>query len=369
MRCAVIGMGRIGASVYQDLAPRLPSIIGLDIDGKRVAELAAQGFRVTTDFQDCTDIDVWIICTATGRNMETILSLGAALTPGPGSLVSVESTLLPGTMGDLAARFASRGFRAGQDFFLVHVPHRVMLGCDASTLSMPRVIGGITPHCLDKGMAFYRPLVSDLVPVTDIRVAELSKIVENSLRFVDIAFAETVAAICAAAQGLDFQSLRQAVNSKGNVRLLDVDYGIGGECLPKDIGFLNRVFPSPVLSGAVEADLRYREDLQGRALAAALAGGRSVLVDGVGYKPGIADLSFSRAVETAKSLQAAGARVFVYDPLFPDEVLKKEGLVPVATPEGPYDLIIRRGRFLTPQEAQEVRGMREVQEVHNWPES
>lgn len=101
---------------------------------------------------------------------------------------------------------------------------------------------------MEKGHLFYDPLVPRLVEVSDVRVAELSKVVENVKRYVDIAFAQELYIFCRD-QGLNFEELRQAVNSKNNVEILGTDWGIGGECLPKDMKFLQRVCHSVLLDG------------------------------------------------------------------------------------------------------------------------
>ncbi|MDP2858661.1 MAG: UDP binding domain-containing protein [Bacillota bacterium] len=342
-RCTIIGMGHIGKALYADLNGRVDSLNGLDANHERVKALREQGYRVSTDHTGCEGTDTWIITASTGLDMSNMLEIARSFVPAPGALVSVESTLSVGTMARLAAYYLSEGISPGSDVYLVHAPHRVMFGHDHSTLSMPRVIGGITPECLARGMSFYSQLGASLVPVQDIRVAELSKLVENSLRHVNIAFAEAIAVACSQA-GMDFPALRSAVNTKGNVHLMDVDYGIGGECLPKDIRLLQHFAGSPLFESAILADRDYQRNLLDHAQQA----GEKVLVRGITYKPGVPDVEHSLALDLALALQDAGSSVEVYDPLVPPAEVLRLGLVPAEDPfntQG-YDIIIERGRIV-----------------------
>ena len=342
-RCTIIGMGHIGTALYDDLDGRVDSLNGLDTNRERVKALRGQGYRVSTDHAGCEGTDTWIVTASTGFDMSNMLAIARSFVPAPGALISVESTVTVGTMARLAAYYLREGITPGSDVYLVHAPHRVMFGQDRSTLSMPRVIGGVTPECLARGMSFYSRLGASLVPVQDIRIAELSKLVENSLRHMNIAFAEAIAVACAQA-GMDFAALRSAVNTKGNVLLMDVDYGIGGECLPKDIRLLQRFAGSPLFESAIRADRDYQRTLLDRALRA----GKKVLIRGITYKPGVPDVEYSPGLELALALKGAGSSVEVYDPLVPRAEVSRLGLVPADAPfdTQSYDIIIERGRIV-----------------------
>ena len=344
MKCAIIGLGNIGMAVYQDLAAVWPDITGVDINAQRVAYLQKQGVQATTDMNACAHSDVWIICASTGPHMENIFAITDSMAPKKGALISIESTLQVNTMQELARRFNARGYRPGEDIFLVHTPHRIMFGSNTSTLSMPRVIGGVTNQCLEAGTRFYESLHATLLPVPDVRLAELAKLVENSSRYVEIAFAEAIANYCTS-KNLDFLLLRNAVNSKGNVTLRNVDYGIGGECLPKDIAFLQAECHSPLFSGAMATDKNYRKNLLRRVLRL----GRRVLIRGVGYKPGLGDMAYSRGVELARRLTAQGCAVDIADELISSAALRQAGLHPADTSDdtGNYDVVVERGRLIT----------------------
>lgn len=332
MRVCVVGVGNIGLNLLLSLRRAGIDAVGQEISPRRIADLASQHVdRVYASPSDVGGIDAWLLTTSTGPDLSHLMAAVSAISPRKGALVSVESTLPMGTMAKLAEHFEARGYMVGTDLFLVHVPHRILFGVESSVFDAARVIGGVTPACRHHGEAFYQPLIARLLPVEDVRVAEMAKIVENSLRFVEVAFAEELYRYCRDRQ-IDFQRLREAVNSKGNVRLLDVDYGIGGECLPKDIRFLHSELPSPLLEGAIAADEGYRAMLRDAA-----AGAQRVLVDGITYKPGYPDVKMSMAVELARALQAEGKQVCVHDPLLTPEIVAELGLT-WGEPNQAYDV-------------------------------
>lgn len=323
MKICVVGLGNIGFNLFTYLTHKYPeSVIGVDIDENRIMELRDQGYNVTSDYRVLTAIDVWLMAPSTGDKGQNLLAALGQMIIYPGSLISIESTLPIGTMQRIREFLEDKGFKLGTDIFLIHVPHRVMFGVDKTVCDTPRVIGAYTKACLEKGQQFYTPLVPQLVEVTDVRVAELSKVVENVKRYVDVAFAQEIYRFCND-QGLDFTELRKAVNSKNNVELLSTDWGIGGECLPKDLRFLQTVCHSSLLEGAEQADQEYRDELVQQ-----VGMDKKVLVKGLSYKNGVKDLKHSRGVDLVRALEAAGNMVWVEDPLFTADELCKAGFRP-----------------------------------------
>lgn len=336
LRVAVVGVGNIGLNLLQSLRQRGVAAVGIEISAARRAALQKQQVQeIYASASEVGRIDVWVLTTSTGPQLSHLFDAISQLTPEPGALLSVESTLPVGTMEQLAEHFSGRGYRVGHDLYLAHVPHRILFGVEASVFDAARVVGGVTPACQERALAFYQPLVRELHPVADVRLAELSKIVENAARYYEIALAEELYGYCEAI-GLDFQALRAAVNTKGNVQLLAVDFGIGGECLPKDIGFLQQALQSPLLAAAIEADMAHRIRLQ-----AAAAGHKRILIRGITFKPGYPDTRFSPAVALALALQTQGKEVYVYDPLVGPEAVAQLGLR-WGDPGGHYDLIYER---------------------------
>ena len=337
MQTCVIGLGNIGSQLLKDLIRNNINSVGVDINPQLVASLQAEGYTVSTKVDDFKSSDVWLISISTGPNMEQLFQLIKELQPKQGSLISIESTVIPGTMNTLANWFQSLHYTIGQDLFLIHVPHRINFGIDQSVFDSARVIAGLTNPCLQTGLAFYKTLVPYLVPVSDIRLAELSKIVENSIRHLNIALAEILSQYCLE-EGLDFNELRSAVNSKGNVSLLDIDYGIGGECLNKDMQFLTAITNAPLLESALETDAVYRDQLYNL-----LKAESGVLIKGVTYKPDLKNLNFSCGIELYQKLNAYGTPVYVTDPMYTAEELADLGLRPWKDEE--ISKVIYRGKI------------------------
>ena len=321
MRIAVIGLGRIGGQILRELGPRFPETIGVDLDPEKVELMRVEGLIATTRYEEAAGCDVYLVAVSTGPRMERVLAAANKMEPANGALVSIESTLVPGTMARLASAFRERGLVPGQDLYLIHTPHRILFGDEKSIFGQPRVMGGITPACVEHGLAFYRQLVPEVMAGSDVRLVELTKVVENTLRHMEISCAEALALYCQEA-GLDFDELREMVSTKGNVRLLKAEYGIGGECLPKDISFLFETTGCRLLADAMAVDEEYRNWLFRAAKAP------RVLVRGLTFKPGWRDLEYSRAVELVERLRHAGCEVFVEDPLYTAEELEAEGFRP-----------------------------------------
>lgn len=320
MKICVVGLGNIGFNLFTYLSRKFSGeVIGVDINESRVNELRSQGYRVTADYRALTGIEVWLMAPSTGSQGQNLFSALEKMMIFPGALISIESTLPLGTMERVREFLERKGFKLGSDLFLIHVPHRVMFGIDKTVCDTPRVMGAFTEACLTKGRQFYTPLVPLLVEAADVRVAELCKVVENVKRYVDVAFAQEIYSYCVD-QGINFDDLRTAINSKNNVELLSTDWGIGGECLPKDMGFLQTVWQSALLEGAEQADQIYRERIVRQ-----VGRGKEVLVKGLSYKTGVKDLKQSRGVDLVASLEAAGNNVWVEDPLFTADELREAG--------------------------------------------
>lgn len=351
MKICVIGLGNIGFNLLKYLCEKLPETVGVDVNESRVKELRSKGYRVTSDYKKLTGIDVWLMAPSTGDQGQNLFTALDQMLIRPGALISIESTLPPGTMERVRKYLEDKGFKLGTDIFLIHVPHRVMFGVDKTVCDTPRVMGAFTSACLEKGRQFYAPLVPCLVEVSDVRVAELSKVVENVKRYVDVAFAQELYSFCID-QGLDYDELRQAVNSKSNVELLGTDWGIGGECLPKDMKFLRTVCHSVLLDGAVQADQAYRDRIVQQ-----VGTEKSVLVKGLSYKAGVKDLKHSRGVDLLRALETAGNSVWVQDPLFTVDELRKAGFTPIDEINQENEkhdwIVLERETALNPQKIEE----------------
>jgi len=207
-------MGYVGQPLalrYAELGYR---VLGFDIDEEKVRELnrgrsqiehirdadvaaAVEGGMVcTTDFSRASEADALVLCVPTPLNrsrepdLSFVIATVDAITPHlrPGQVVSLESTTYPGTTEEeLLPRLSSTGLTVGEDFFLVYSPEREDPGNPLfNTHSIPKVVGGQTPACLEVGKALYEQVIDKIVPVSSPRVAEMTKLLENIHRAVNI---------------------------------------------------------------------------------------------------------------------------------------------------------------------------------------
>jgi nucleotide sugar dehydrogenase len=259
VKACVIGLGEVGLPTAKFFSERGIETWGYDVSRQAVGR-ATKFIEADTIWHNIPhdEISLYVICVSTGVNgstpdMSNVFGAGMkiALTNSDKPFISVESTVTPGTCRKLAAMFKSVN--------LIHVPHRYWRENPIDYgVKQLRVIGGIDEESLRKGIDFYERLGIPLHPVSSIELAELSKIVENSYRFVQIAFAEELKRICDE-RGLNFDELREACNTKWNVDILEAREGIGGHCLPKDIRYLLDFAESSLLRAAIDADRRYKK--------------------------------------------------------------------------------------------------------------
>lgn len=354
-RIGICGLGYVGLPLALRFAEAGLPVLGFDIDPAKVAALNAgrsyighigdgavaaarqRGFEATGDFARAAEADALLICVPTplGRDRSPDLSfvIGTveSLLPHlrPGQLVALESTTYPGTTEEeLRPRIESRGLTIGRDVFLVFSPEREDPGNrQFRTRTIPKVCGGSTPACLEVGTALYGAAIDQVVPVSSTRAAELTKLLENIHRSVNIGLVNEMK-IVADAMGIDIHEVIRAAATKpfGFVPYWPGP-GFGGHCIPIDpfylswkarqygvearfvelAGEVNRGMPRWVV-GKLEAALAAR--------GGALAGSR-ILVLGIAYKKNIDDMRESPAVEIMEILRDKGARVAYSDPHVP----------------------------------------------------
>jgi len=357
-RAAVIGiagMGYVGLPLALRYAEAGYAVIGFDIDPAKVEALNAgrsyighigdasvaaarkRRFEASGDFARAAEADALILCVPTPLKGEREPDLGfvlgtlASLLPRlrPGQVVSLESTTYPGTTEEvLRPRIEARGLKVGVDLFLVFSPEREDPGNrEFSTRSIPKVIGGSTAACLEVGGALYGQVVERLVPVSSTRVAEMTKLLENVHRAVNIGLVNEMKIVCDRL-GIDVHEVIRAAATKpfGFVPYWPGP-GFGGHCIPIDpyylawkarahgvearfielAGEINRAMPAWVI-GKLERALAAR--------GAKLAGSRC-LVLGLAYKKNVGDTRESPAVELLELLTERGAHVDYSDPHVP----------------------------------------------------
>jgi len=354
---AVHGLGYVGLPVAMAIADRGIRVIGLDIAESTVAQLSRGESHIedvadellgshlsdglasfTTNSADTTAADVVIITVPTpaGPDSEPDVSYvrsaaaNAAAAARPGQLISLESTVYPGTSREIvAAAFAERGFVSGENVFIVYSPERINPGDRTFDLTaIPKLVGGLDATSTELGTLAYRNFVGEVHPVASAEVAELTKLLENVFRALNIGLANEMAMLCHQL-GIDVWDVVAAASSKPFGYLPHYPGpGVGGHCIPVDPVYLihrarvvgsahtslieaatkiNEGMPSYVVD-RLEAGLRVR----GRELA-----GSSLIVLGSAYKSGTADIRESPSVEVIALLRERGADVRYHDPLVP----------------------------------------------------
>jgi len=271
----VIGMGQLGLPVAQYVKQRGFDVYGHDISLRAVQRASdIAGIKAAPNFKG---FDTYIICVAThdpqnifAPQTESLLSVVSRIAEEgkTGALISIESTIPKGTSRRVLDIIGHR-------LHVVHAPHRWWAeDQNAHGVNQTRVIGGVEECCLHEGLRFYGTANADSnrnpsiaanglgIPMhvtPNIEVAELTKIIENAHRYLQIAFAEDLFLWCQAEE-IDFKALRTALNTKWNVDILEPRKGIGGHCLPKDTRmFLNssQRIRSKILDAAIEVDQEY----------------------------------------------------------------------------------------------------------------
>ncbi|AXB49183.1 nucleotide sugar dehydrogenase [Amycolatopsis albispora] len=300
-----------------------------------LAEMRAAGFTATTGTAVLADADTVVICVPTGLtpqgkpDLRAVRSAAEILSARlrPGTLVVLESTSFPGTTEEVVRPILENGsgLVAGEDFHLVYSPERIDPGNPRFDISnTPKVIGGYTPLCAKHGAAFYGELVDTVVIARGTREAEMSKLLENTYRFVNIALVNEIAVFCDR-MGIDVWDVLECAATKPfGFAPFRPGPGIGGHCIPVDPLYLTSKaqregFSFSLVSAARQINDGMPEYVARRA-AAILAdrGGRlagaEVLLLGVTYKPDVPDVRESPAIAVAEAFAERGAKLRYHDP-------------------------------------------------------
>ncbi|HJU37424.1 MAG TPA: nucleotide sugar dehydrogenase [Gaiellaceae bacterium] len=334
-----------------------------DVPGDRLAPLVESGLvRATTSYEELREADAVLVALPTplSRQREPDLSIveGAASRLGEvlreGQLVVLESTTWPGTTREVLQPILEEasGLRAGEGFFLAMSPERVDPGReDWTTKTTPKVLGGITPECTRRAAALYGRAIDTVHEVTSPEAAELTKLLENIFRSVNIALVNELAILCDR-MGIDIWEVVDAAATKpfGFMRF-SPGPGLGGHCIPVDpfyltwkareFGFYTEFIE---LAGKVNEEMPYFcRSLVSQALnhhAQRAMKGSRILVLGVAYKPDIGDMRESPALKLISLLQNAGSDVAYHDPHVPR--IEQEGIELASVPYEPaaYDCIV-----------------------------
>ena len=358
----IIGLGYVGLPLSLRYAEAGFKVLGIDIDETKVARLnggasyiehidsntvraaLANGFEASTDFTRATEADALIICVPTPLNpyrepdLSFVLATADALLPylRPGQVVSLESTTYPGTTDEeLKPRLEARGFTVGEDIFLVFSPEREDPGNpNFITRTIPKVCGGDTPSCLQAGVALYSPAIDQVVPVSSTRAAELTKLLENIHRAVNIGLVNEMK-IIADKMNIDIHEvIRAAATKPFGFTPYYPGPGLGGHCIPIDPFYLTwkaRQYGLHTrfieLAGEINSDMPHW--VIGKLTDALNERGRSVkgsrvLVLGIAYKKDVEDMRESPSVELMEILRRKGALVAYSDPHVPQFPVMRE---------------------------------------------
>jgi UDP-N-acetyl-D-glucosamine dehydrogenase len=357
MKIAVIGLGYVGLPLAMVFADAGVQVAVIDSDESRCAlvnagdsyiqDVAAADLKravaggliaATTDYAAVEDCEAAIICLPTPLNanrepdLSIVMSAAEKLAPHlrAGQLVTLESTTYPGTTREVLAPILEQGsgLTAGVDFHLAFSPERVDPGrTDFTTKTTPKVIGGLTQACTQKALDVYGPAIDHLVPVNTPEVAEMTKLLENIFRSVNIALVNELAMLCDRMQIDVWEVIDAAATKPFGFMKFQPGPGLGGHCIPIDPFYLSwkaREYDFWTefieLAGKVNENMPYfcveklhrALNTRGKSL-----NGAKVLVLGVAYKADIDDLRESPALKVIRNLQRHGAVVAYHDPFVP----------------------------------------------------
>jgi UDP-N-acetyl-D-glucosamine dehydrogenase len=357
MKIAIVGLGYVGLPLSFQFARSGVSVLGLDIDKAKVDALErgqsyirhipaqavieatrSGAFSASTDFSRICEVSAIIICVPTPLNknrepdISYILDTGRSIARHlqKGMLVVLESTTYPGTTDeDLREVLESgSGLKAGKDFYLAFSPEREDPGNPNSKVALiPKVVGGYTPASLEKAVALYSQAVKTVIPVSSCRVAEATKLLENTFRSVNIALVNELKVVYSA-MGIDVWEVINAAKTKPfGFMPFYPGPGLGGHCIPIDPFYLTwkaREYGQQTrfieLAGEINTGMpnyvvhRVADALNDRQKAIK---GSSVLVLGLAYKPNVDDDRESPSYVLMEMLAERGAKVAYYDPYVP----------------------------------------------------
>lgn len=357
MKIAIVGLGYVGLPLSFQFARSGITVLGLDIDttkvdalnqgrsyikhiaSEAVAEIVRSGqFSASSDFSRIGEVSAIIICVPTPLNknrepdisyiLETGKSIGRYLHKG--TLVVLESTTYPGTTDEDLREVLEigSGLEAGRDFYLAFSPEREDPGNpDSKVAIIPKVVGGYTPACLQKAVELYSKAVKTVVPVSSCRVAEATKLLENTFRGVNIALVNELKVVYSA-MGIDVWEVINAAKTKPfGFMAFYPGPGLGGHCIPIDpfyltwkareygqhtrfielAGEINTSMPGYVVNRVMDALNERQKAVKGS----------SILILGLAYKPNVDDERESPSYFLMEMLSARGAKVAYYDPYVP----------------------------------------------------
>jgi len=351
----VIGLGYVGLPLVREFLEKGHRVIGFDNDKKKVNKLNsgetyikhissdmvkkwnnADKFLATTDYSKLVDVDYIIICVPTPLDLHKEPDLSYVVNTTKeiakrlrkGQTVVLESTTYPGTTEEIMLPILeANGFKAGEDFYLAYSPERENPGDKIyTTAKIPKVVGGYSKKCLNKALELYEKIVN-VIPVDSVKIAEASKILENTFRAVNIAMVNELKMLFDR-MDIDIWKVIEAAKSKPfGFMPFYPGPGLGGHCIPIDpfyltwkaqafdfktrfielAGEINTQQPYYVVSRVSEVFNLYEKSLNGS----------KILILGMAYKKNIDDTRESPSIKILHILRERGAIVDYYDPYIP----------------------------------------------------
>ncbi|MGC7871922.1 nucleotide sugar dehydrogenase [Desulfosporosinus sp. SYSU MS00001] len=355
-RIGVMGLGYVGLPLAVEKSKVGFSVIGFDINSVRVdrvnaadnyigdvkdqdlKDMVGKGLlTATTDFSRLAECDVVIICVPTpltitrDPDISYIASSSEKIAQyiRPGQLITLESTTYPGTTEEVILPLLEKsGLKVGKDFFLAFSPERVDPGNKRfSTKNTSKVVGGMTPICLEIAYALYMQTITNVVPVSSPAAAELTKVFENTYRAVNIAMVNELMMLCDR-MGIDIWEVVEAAGTKPfGIQTFYPGPGVGGHCIPIDPFYLTwkaREYDFHTrfieLAGEINVEVSYY--VVNKLVRALNSENKSlkdakILVLGVAYKKDIDDVRESPALKIMELLRKQGANITYHDPYIP----------------------------------------------------
>ena len=360
IKVGIIGLGYVGLPLAVEIADKGAEVIGFDINKKRVAQVnngisaindvessvlrkltKNKKIKATTDLKQLKACDIILICVPTpvDENKEPDLkpvinsTREIAKTLRKGQLVILKSTTYPETTEKVILPILSEtGLKVGQDFYLAFCPERIDPGNKRfGVVNTPTVIGGVTKKCTELATLFYSQFVSEVYPVSSPRAAEMTKILENTFRNVNIALVNEFAQLCERMGGIDIWEVIEAAKSKpfGYMPFYPGP-GVGGHCIPIDPYYLSwkareydfhTVFIE--LSARINEDMPYfvvSKIINALSKSGVCPSKAKVLLLGMAFKKDISDLRDSPAIKVYKIIKPR-VRLVKYNDLHVPEML------------------------------------------------
>src|SRR6476469_43439 len=354
-RVGVVGLGYVGLPLAVAFAEAGHDVVGVDTDARRVAGIAggeshiedisserlrAVGERIsaTTDYDRLADCDAVLIAVPTPLTSNREPDLGPLLSSAralarvvrEGQLIVLESTTYPGTTREqLVPLLEESGLAAGRDFNVAFSPERVDPGrTDYTIRTTPKVVGGLTPECSKRAVELYSQICDEVIEVSTPDAAELTKLLENIFRSVNIALVNELAMLCERLEVDVWEVVDAAASKPFGFMRFDPGPGMGGHCLPVDPFYLSyKAREKDFYTEFIELAGKINQNQPQwcvrrieRALneVAKATNGSKVVLLGVSYKAGVGDMRESPALKIIHLLRDLGADVSYHDPHVPE---------------------------------------------------